>query len=54
MIDPSMRQALQAIKERDGIGQSEQVRRALAVWIEKKGIKLKRRAKKRSATEAKS
>jgi hypothetical protein len=36
-----MKDALRAIKERDGISESEQARRALAAWIESKGIRLK-------------
>ena len=31
--------ALQKIKERDGIPVSEHVKRAIKVWIEKKGVK---------------
>jgi hypothetical protein len=31
--------ALQKIKERDGIPVSEQVKRAIRAWIEKKGVK---------------
>jgi len=49
MIDPWMRQSLKAIKERDGIFESEQARRAIAAWIESKGIKLKGGAKKKRA-----
>jgi predicted DNA-binding protein len=36
-IDPEIIERLRAIKERDGIPVSEQVRRALTVWIEAKG-----------------
>ena len=45
MIDASMREALKTIKERDGISESEQARRALAAWIESKGIRVKGGAK---------
>lgn len=38
-IDPDQRAALAAIKERDGIPESEQIRRAIAVWVEAKGDK---------------
>jgi hypothetical protein len=31
--------ALQKIKERDGIPVSEQVKRAIRAWLEKKGVK---------------
>ena len=37
-IDEAMLEALTAIKERDGIPVSEQVRRALQTWIDAKGI----------------
>jgi antitoxin component of RelBE/YafQ-DinJ toxin-antitoxin module len=50
-IDEDILQALQAIKERDGIPISEQVRRALKAWAESKG-ELKaapRRATRRKA-----
>jgi hypothetical protein len=32
-------EALKAIKERDGIPESEQIRRAIADWITKNGVK---------------
>jgi hypothetical protein len=37
-IDDAERAALTAIKERDGISESEQIRRAIKAWIELKGI----------------
>lgn len=37
-IPEELLQALQEIKERDGIPVSEQVRRALAAWVEARGI----------------
>jgi hypothetical protein len=42
-IDEEQRTALAAIKERDGISESEQIRRAVKAWIERKALK-KRRA----------
>ena len=43
-IDPDLLDALKRIKERDGISESEQIRRALVLWSEQKGaMKLKRR-----------
>lgn len=38
-LDDDVLEALGRIKERDGIPVSEQVRRALAAWIELKGEK---------------
>jgi Ribbon-helix-helix protein, copG family len=47
-LDEDLLGALQAIKRRDGIPLSEQVRRALQAWVEQKGVvKLER---KRAAT----
>ena len=47
VIEPEMKRAIEAIKERDGVSESEQARRALAAWIESKGIKLKGGPKKK-------
>lgn len=48
MIEESQRDALRDIKERDGIAESEQIRRAIADWLESKGgVKAER---KRAAT----
>ena len=38
-LDMSLVAALKKIQERDGISVTEQVRRALKAWIEKKGGK---------------
>lgn len=40
-IDPELIDAMNALKERDGIPISEQVRRALRVWLESKGMAVK-------------
>jgi hypothetical protein len=40
-IDDELLDALQKVKERDGIPLSEQVRRALKMWLESKGVRLK-------------
>jgi hypothetical protein len=37
-IDESILAGLQTVKERDGVPVSEQVRRALSLWLEQKGI----------------
>ncbi len=39
-IDDWQDGALKAIKERDGIPEAEQLRRAITAWIEKKGLKI--------------
>lgn len=38
-IDDEILEALRALKERDGIPVSEQVRRALLMWLDSKGQK---------------
>ena len=45
-LEEELLEALQAIRERDGIPVAEQVRRALQAWIEAKGV---RKTAKRSA-----
>jgi hypothetical protein len=37
-IDPELDDALKAVKERDGIAESEQIRRALREWLQKRGV----------------
>jgi Ribbon-helix-helix protein, copG family len=37
MIDEALRDALRRIKEREGIPESEQIRRAIAEWLERRG-----------------
>jgi hypothetical protein len=37
-IDPELEDGLKAVKERDGISESEQIRRALLEWLKKKGV----------------
>lgn len=38
-IAPAQAQGLKAVKQRDGIPEGEQIRRAINDWLEKKGIK---------------
>jgi len=42
-IDPQHLEGLKAVKERDGILPSEQIRRALADWLVRKGVLAKPR-----------
>jgi hypothetical protein len=44
-IDDDLLEAMEFLKERDGIPYSEQLRRAMREWLEKKGA-LKKPAKK--------
>ena len=40
-LEPELAAGLKAIKERDGVSESEQVRRAVRLWFDAKGYKLK-------------
>lgn len=46
-IDDELLDGLAAVKERDGIPASEQVRRAIQAWLKERGISVKGKAKKR-------
>jgi hypothetical protein len=48
-IDDLQADGLKAVKERDGVLESEQIRRAINEWLEKKGIR-KKAERKRAAT----
>ena len=45
-IDPELADGLKVLKERDGIPESEQIRRGIKLWLESKGIKTPKRAGK--------
>ena len=40
-IEPEILKGLQAVKDRDGVPISEQVRRALVAWLRSKRLRLK-------------
>jgi hypothetical protein len=40
-LDDELLEALQLVKDRDGIPISEQVRRAIRQWVEQRGVKVK-------------
>jgi len=42
-LDPDVLTLLKQIKARDGIPESEQIRRGLDLWFEQKGVKPKKR-----------
>lgn len=44
-LDPELSEAMKILKDRDGIAEAEQVRRALKEWLERKGV-LKKPVKK--------
>jgi hypothetical protein len=37
-IDPDLAEGLKALKQRDGVPESEQVRRAVREWLQRKGV----------------
>ena len=41
-LDPEHGRLLKQIKARDGITESEQIRRGLLLWFKQKGVKLKK------------
>ena len=43
-LDPELSAGLKTVKEQDGVPESEQVRRGVRMWLEFKGLKLKRPA----------
>jgi hypothetical protein len=51
-IDEEQRDALRFIKERDGVLESEQIRRAVDMWLVTKGVK--KTDRKRSGTRKRS
>jgi hypothetical protein len=52
-LDDDILDGLQQVKERDGMPISEQVRRALRVWLETKGI-VDKAAARRASTRRKA
>jgi hypothetical protein len=53
-IDDDLRAALTAIKERDGISESEQIRRAIKTWVEMKGGTPRKTERPRAGTRKRS
>lgn len=50
-ISPELKEGLQTVKDRDGISEAEQIRRAIGMWLESKGVKTDR---KRASTRKRS
>ena len=40
-IDDELRVGLRRVRERDGVLESEQIRRAIRMWLQTKGVKVK-------------
>ena len=49
-IDPELLEALREIKTRDGIAESEQIRRGIQLWLKSKGYMSPRAERKRAVT----
>jgi hypothetical protein len=45
-IDTELLAALRNIKTRDGIGESEQIRRGIQLWLKQKGVTIKTERKR--------
>ena len=43
-IDPELAAGLKTVKDRDGVSESEQIRRGIKMYLKSKGLKLKQRA----------
>ena len=50
-LDDELIEGLQAMRDRDGVLPSEQVRRAIAMWLKAKGYKPKTRARRKTRRE---
>jgi hypothetical protein len=53
LIDAEQREGLRRVKEREGIPESEQIRRAIDEWLQKKGATAKA-DRKRASTRQRS
>jgi hypothetical protein len=52
-IDQHLIDGLEDVRRRDGVGVSEQVRRAIAAWLQSKGIGEKKAGSRRASTRRK-
>ena len=53
-IDPDLIEALQQIRDADGVPVSEQIRRGIKLWLESKGVKVKKAAPRRVSPRRKA
>ena len=49
-ISHALKVGLQTVKQRDGISEAEQIRRAIAMWLESKGV-MQETERKRAGTK---
>ena len=52
-ISDALKVGLQAVKQRDGVSEAEQIRRAIAMWLESKGV-MHKTERKRGDTRKRS
>ena len=53
-ISDEMKAALQAVRQRDGISEAEQIRRGVQMWLDSRGVTHKKAERKRAATRTRS
>jgi hypothetical protein len=53
-ISDVLKEGLQTVKHRDGISEAEQIRRAIAMWLESKGVMAKKMERKAQKTVRRS
>jgi hypothetical protein len=53
-IDDDLDAGLKAVKDRDGIAESEQIRRAVREWLERRGVLKRKTAFRRAPTRRKA
>ena len=53
-IDAEVAAALKRIKARDGVGESEQIRRGILIWLKRHGVTPKKAEGKRGGTRKRS
>ncbi len=51
-LEPELIAALREVKERDGIPQTEQVRRAIKLWLVQKGVEVQKDVKVEQKSKA--
>jgi len=49
-LDDHLLEGLRIVLERDGVPPSEQVRRAIAMWLDAKGVTVKKPERRRAGT----
>jgi hypothetical protein len=54
-IDPTQAEGLKALKTRDGVPESESLRRAIDAWLKEKGVSVEKKPeRKRAVTHKRS